>query len=63
MLIEHLQKALALKVPDTRHHLLIDFYLLRAYGRLGRISEANSSFKCAQETNQRLRRMADHPQR
>jgi hypothetical protein len=41
--VEHLQKALALKVPDTRHHLLIDFYLLRAYGRLGQISEANSS--------------------
>jgi Flp pilus assembly protein TadD len=38
--IEHLQKALALKVPDARHHLLIDFYLLRAYGRLGRLEEA-----------------------
>ncbi|MBI1279485.1 MAG: tetratricopeptide repeat protein [Anaerolineaceae bacterium] len=41
--VEHLQKALSLKVPDTRHHLLIDFYLLRAYGRLGRMSEANKT--------------------
>lgn len=41
--VEHLQKALALKVPDTRHHLLIDFYLLRAYGRLGRMSEADKT--------------------
>jgi tetratricopeptide (TPR) repeat protein len=39
--VEHLQKAIALKVPDIRHRLLIDFYLLRAYGRLGRIAEAN----------------------
>ncbi len=41
--VEHLQRALDLKVPDTRHHLLIDFYLLRAYGRLGRIAEADKS--------------------
>lgn len=41
--VEHLQKALALKVPDTRHHLLIDFYLLRAYGRLGRMTEADKT--------------------
>ena len=41
--IEHLQKALALKVPDIRHRLLIDFYLLRAYGRLGRTAEANKA--------------------
>lgn len=38
--IQHLQKALSLKVPDTRHRLLIHFYLLRAYARLGRMAEA-----------------------
>jgi tetratricopeptide (TPR) repeat protein len=33
--VEHLQKALALKVPDARHRLLIYLYLARAYARLG----------------------------
>lgn len=33
--IEHLQKALALRVPDVRHRLLIHLYLARAYTRLG----------------------------
>ncbi len=41
--VEHLQKAIALKVPDMRHRLLIDFYLLRAYGRLGRTAEADKA--------------------
>ena len=41
--VEHLQKAIALKVPDIRHRLLIDFYLLRAYGRLGRTVEADKA--------------------
>lgn len=31
----HLEKALALKVPDARHRLLIHVYLARAYARLG----------------------------
>jgi tetratricopeptide (TPR) repeat protein len=33
--IEHLTQALAHKVPDTRHRLLIHLYLARAYSRLG----------------------------
>jgi tetratricopeptide (TPR) repeat protein len=33
--IEHLQKALDLKVPDARHRLLIHLYLARAHARLG----------------------------
>lgn len=33
--IEHLQAALALKVPDARHRLLMHFYLARAHARLG----------------------------
>lgn len=33
--VEHLQAALALKVPDARHRLLMHFYLARAYARLG----------------------------
>ncbi len=38
--IDHLARALALKVKDVRHRLLIHFYLLRAYVRLGQISAA-----------------------
>lgn len=41
--VTHLEKAITLKVPDIRHRLLIDFYLLRAYGRLGRTAEANKA--------------------
>ena len=33
--IEHLQQALKLRVPDVRHRLLMYFYLARAYARLG----------------------------
>lgn len=39
--VKHLQKALDLKVPDTRHRLLIYFYLLRAYARLGESAKAD----------------------
>jgi len=38
--VQHLQQALGLKVPDTRHRLLIYFYLLRAYARLGQADKA-----------------------
>lgn len=38
--LEHLQKALALKVPDTRHRVLIHFYMARAYSRLGDLAAA-----------------------
>ncbi len=33
--VEHLQQALALKVKEKRHRVLIHFYLARAYSRLG----------------------------
>lgn len=33
--VEHLEKAAALKVPDARHRLLIHLYLIRAYLQLG----------------------------
>lgn len=33
--VEHLQQALKLRVPDVRHRLLMYFYLARAYSRLG----------------------------
>lgn len=33
--IEHLEQALALKVPEARHRLLVHLYLLRAYARRG----------------------------
>lgn len=38
--IEHLQKALALKVKDTRHRVLIHFYLARAYSRQNQVDSA-----------------------
>jgi tetratricopeptide (TPR) repeat protein len=38
--VTHLTAALALKVPDARHRLLIHLYLARAYARLGRTEAA-----------------------
>lgn len=38
--IDHLNEALTLKVPDIRHRLLIHFYILRAYLRLGDMTSA-----------------------
>ncbi|MFN8529952.1 MAG: tetratricopeptide repeat protein [Anaerolineae bacterium] len=38
--IEHLNKALDLKVTDTRHRLLIHLYLARAYARTGSADKA-----------------------
>lgn len=43
--IEHLNRALALKISDARHRLLIHLYLVRAYGRLGRHEDAEAAFK------------------
>ncbi|MEQ8677577.1 MAG: hypothetical protein RLP44_13730 [Aggregatilineales bacterium] len=43
--VEHLQQALALKVPDIRHRLLIHFYLVRAYHRLGDESSASEQIE------------------
>ncbi|MBL8116086.1 MAG: tetratricopeptide repeat protein [Anaerolineae bacterium] len=41
--VEHLNQALRLKVKDSRHRLLIYFYLARAYGRLGNIEKAEET--------------------
>lgn len=41
--VDHLQKALALKVPDARHRLLIYLYLARAYARLGDAAAAQDA--------------------
>ena len=38
--VGHLQAALALRIPDSRHRLLAHLYLLRAYVRLGHQSQA-----------------------
>jgi predicted Zn-dependent protease len=38
--IEDLQRALQLKVKDSRHRLMIHFYLARAYSRLGQTEAA-----------------------
>jgi tetratricopeptide (TPR) repeat protein len=49
--IEHLQKALALKVKDTRHRVLIHFYLARAYSRQNQVD-------AAQEQVQAMKRLS-----
>ncbi len=41
--IDHLEKALALKVPDARHRLLIYLYLARASARLGDTAAAEEA--------------------
>ncbi|MDZ4768961.1 MAG: tetratricopeptide repeat protein [Chloroflexota bacterium] len=41
--VTHLQNALALKVPDARHRLLIQVLLARAFARLGRPDEARGA--------------------
>lgn len=41
--IEHLSAALALKVPDARHRLLMYLYLARAYARLGDTTAAQDA--------------------
>ena len=38
--IDHLDRALALKVKDSRHRVLIYLYLARAYSRLGQMDAA-----------------------
>ncbi len=41
--VDHLQKALALNVPDARHRLLMYLYLARAYARLGDTAAAQDA--------------------
>ena len=41
--VDHLQKALALNVPDARHRLLMYLYLARANARLGNASAAQDA--------------------
>jgi tetratricopeptide (TPR) repeat protein len=43
--IQHLNRALSLKVPDARHRLLIHFYLARAYIRVGKREDAETQLK------------------
>jgi len=42
--IEHLNQALELKIPDSRHRLLVHLYRLRAYMRLGDEDSAREAF-------------------
>ncbi len=46
--VDHLQTALALNVPDARHRLLIHLYLARAYSRLGNADAAQNAVKAIQ---------------
>lgn len=41
--VEHLNAALALKVPDARHRLLMHLYLARAYARSGNTAAAQDA--------------------
>ncbi len=43
--IEHLNEAIDLKIPDSRHRLLVHLYRLRAYTRLGNEAAANEAFE------------------
>jgi tetratricopeptide (TPR) repeat protein len=43
--IDSLQKALAIKVPDVRHRLLVYLYLARAYSRQGDMTQAEAMVK------------------
>jgi tetratricopeptide (TPR) repeat protein len=43
--VTHLRQALEARVPDARHRLLIYFYLIRAYSRLGDIAAAKETLK------------------
>lgn len=43
--IDSLQKALAIKVPDVRHRLLVYLYLARAYSRQGDMAQAEAMLK------------------
>lgn len=47
--VEHLQEALALKVPDARHRLLIHLFLARAYSRLGNGEAAQNEVKAIKQ--------------
>jgi tetratricopeptide (TPR) repeat protein len=49
--VEHLQKALALKVKDARHRMLIHFYLARAYSRLGQTDAAGEQVAAIKRLN------------
>jgi len=42
--IEHLDEAIALKIPDSRHRLLVHLYRVRAYMRLGDEQSAQTAF-------------------
>jgi Tfp pilus assembly protein PilF len=43
--IEHLQRALQVGVPDSRHRLLIHLWLARSYYRLGQTAEAEAEIR------------------
>ncbi len=43
--IEHLERALALKVPDARHRVLMYLYIARANARLGNAAAADDALK------------------
>ncbi len=42
--LEHLNQAIELKIPDSRHRLLVELYRVRAYMRLGNEALAQKAF-------------------
>ncbi len=53
--VDHLQQALRLKVPDVRHRLLMYFYLARAYSRLGDQASAKEQVAALRKQRSGLR--------
>lgn len=53
--IEHLDRAQALKVPERRHRLLILLYVARAYARLGDADKAQAALEAMRQESAALR--------
>lgn len=53
--IQSLEQALAAKVPDARHRLLIYFYMLRAYSRLKETAKAQDTLQKLQRESKGLK--------
>lgn len=63
--VTHLQLALAHKVPDIRHRLLIHLYLARAYSRLGDFNAAQAQVELLRKNRgglQEWQLILDNPQ-
>jgi tetratricopeptide (TPR) repeat protein len=53
--IDHLERALSLNVPERRHRLLISLYVARAYARLGNAEYAQAALEMMRNESASLR--------